>query len=94
LNDVETFEVDPHGMSGIGELTVSESVGCQQVTELIVICGLGNAEDWYKCESKPDHAETDEQHAEALVPCQAHTSVFDPKENGWHIGAGCTARGK
>jgi len=48
LNDVETFEMDPHGMGGIGEPAVSESVGREQIAEFVVVIGLGNADDWDK----------------------------------------------
>ena len=36
LNDVETFEVDPHRVYGIRETAVRESVGREQIAELVV----------------------------------------------------------
>ena len=44
LNDVKTLEVNPHGMSGIGQATSCESVASQPVAELIMDGRFGNAQ--------------------------------------------------
>src|SRR6266699_1433583 len=44
LDDVETFEVYPHGVRRIGYSAMRESIGGQQVTEFIVPMRLGNPE--------------------------------------------------
>src|SRR6202043_1027245 len=54
LNDVETFEMDPHGMSWVGNFAVRESVGRQQVTEFVVILRLGNTQNWEERDANHD----------------------------------------
>ena len=45
LIDVKGFEVNPHGVGGIGHAAVSQRVGQQQVAELVMDRGFGNRQD-------------------------------------------------
>jgi hypothetical protein len=81
LNDVEAFEMNPHGMRGIGKPAVSEGVGREQVAEFVIEAGLRNAEDGDQAYTNCDYAESSEEYAEALVPCQAGKSTFERTED-------------
>ena len=48
LNDVESFKVNPHGVGGVGEATVRESIGGEQIAEFVVPARLGNADHRYQ----------------------------------------------
>ena len=76
LDDVETFEVDPHGMGGVREPAVSESVSGKKIAELVVEARLGNAEEGDECEANCDNAETHEDHGEVPAPGQAGTCAL------------------
>ena len=60
LNDVEGFEMDPHGMSRIGQASMCKSICRQQITEFIMSIGLRNAEL-----RKQPYAEAKNQQADA-----------------------------
>jgi hypothetical protein len=44
LDDVETFEVNPHGVRGIGQTSVGEGIGSEQVAEFVMGRWLRDAE--------------------------------------------------
>jgi hypothetical protein len=69
-------------MGGIGEPAVSESVGCEQIAELVVEAGLRNSEDGDECRADHDDAETDEDDAEAPAARQASAGPLQGEENG------------
>ena len=48
--------MDPHGMGGIGEPAVGESVGGEKVAELVMSNGLRNAENRYESDANSDDA--------------------------------------
>ena len=58
LDDVETLEMDPHGMGGIGEPAVSERVAREQIAELVIEVGLRKAEDWNQAHADRNDAES------------------------------------
>ena len=45
LNDVEAFEMYPHGMGRIGQASVSKGIGREQIAEFIIPSRRGNSED-------------------------------------------------
>ena len=44
-DDVEAFEMDPHGVGWIGEASMSQRVRQKQVTELVMNCGHRDRQD-------------------------------------------------
>jgi hypothetical protein len=68
LDDVEALEVGPHRVGGIGKFAVSEGIGRQQIAELVVEVGLGNAENGDEGSADDDHAETDDEDREVFAP--------------------------
>ena len=45
FDDVEAFEVNPHGMSGVRDFPVSERIRREQIAELVVPPRVRNAKD-------------------------------------------------
>src|SRR5439155_8017427 len=60
LVDVEAFEVDPHGVSGVGEASVGEGVGHEQVAEFVVDAGDGDGFDGEDGEPEGEGGEADD----------------------------------
>ena len=58
MNDVEALKMNPHGMAGIGQPAVSESVSGEQVAELVMVARLGNTEDGEERDSNYDHTQS------------------------------------
>ena len=46
LNDVETFEVNPHGMRRIRNPAVSKGIGGEKIAEFVIPAGLRDSQDW------------------------------------------------
>ncbi len=62
--------MDPHGMQGVGEPTMSKGVGGKKIAKFVVEARLGDAEDGNECDANCHHSETHEDHEEALSPRQ------------------------
>ena len=45
LDHAEGFEVNPHGVSGVGQAAMRECVGSQQVSEFVMHGRLGNRQN-------------------------------------------------
>ena len=54
---MEGFETEPHGVRGIGEASMGEGIGHQQVAVFIVNAGDGHVKEWKQRESNGDDAE-------------------------------------
>jgi hypothetical protein len=74
-------------MGGIGEPAVSEGIGCEEVAELVVETGLGDAEDGDECGADHNNAETNQQHGEALAAGQASAGALQGEKNCGSSGA-------
>src|SRR5208283_2840444 len=88
LDDVEAFEVDPHGVRGIGEPAVSEGVGCEQIAELIVPARLWDTENRNEAGSEYDYAKADQKHGEPLSPGQTGEATLQSIEEDRLIAPG------
>jgi hypothetical protein len=94
LSDVETFEVDPHGMSRIGDFAVSKCVGSKQIAKLVVQGGLGSAKNRNECDANGDDAETDDQNCEPAPPRQASERMLNRKKRRRLAADGGISRGE
>ena len=65
LNNVEGFKMDPHGMSGIGEAAVRESVRHQKIAEFIVHAGRRNRQNRQQCRTQSQGRHADDQNRDA-----------------------------
>jgi hypothetical protein len=81
VNDVEAFEVDPHGMGWIREPSVSESVGSEQITELVMRVRLWDSEDGYKRNTNDYDADSDECDSQALASRESRESRLQRKQD-------------
>src|SRR5579884_3045194 len=68
LDDVEAFEMHPHGVSRIGKPAVSERVRREQIAEFIVKARLRYPEDGYECGADHDDAGADQNDGELPTP--------------------------
>src|SRR5262249_44968314 len=82
VNDVETFEVNPHGVGGIRDPPVSERVGCQQVTELVVKTRLGNAENGDQRDAQQQNQESYRQDGQAATDGEAAEGLLNAQDRG------------
>src|SRR5256885_16902161 len=75
LDDVETFEVDPHGVRRIGYSAVRESIGGEKVTEFIIPVRLRNPEYGNQGGTDAENLESDPNEREGFSSRQLTKST-------------------
>jgi hypothetical protein len=94
LDDVETLEVNPHGMSRVSESSVRKSIASEQVAELVVGAGLRNAENRNEHNTNDNDAEADKHDCKASAPGHASKCALYYREGGRPTATRGFARGE
>jgi hypothetical protein len=81
VNDVKAFEVQPHGMRGISQAPVCESIASQQIAELIMDRWFGNAQGRNQSCPQTKHQEPHSRDGEHFSSGQLGEPSFDGKES-------------
>jgi hypothetical protein len=68
LNDMEAFEVLPHGMRWVGDSAMREGIGCKQKTEFVMPHGYGHAPYWNQSEANNKGAQANGDDCNRLSP--------------------------